>query len=349
MANEEQLALLKKGAETWNAWRSANRGRTVDLSGAILPNADLGLAKLSGADLSGADLNNANLRCAVLHDANLNLATAVAADLSGAQLVGANLIRASLQASDLRRTDLRRATLNEANLRDANLTDAHLYETIFANTNLSGTIGLDTCKYEGPSTIDHRTLARSGPLPLAFLRGCGLTEDLITYLPSLLNQPIQFYSCFISYSTQDQAFADRLHADLQNKGVRCWFAPHNMAGGKKIHEQIDEAIRVYDRLLLILSEHSMNSRWVKTEIANARKKELAQKRQVLFPIRLVDYEAIRPWKLFDADAGDDSAAEVREYFIPDFSAWDKDHAAYKNTFEKLVRDLHTQRSSATKA
>jgi hypothetical protein len=30
--------------------------------------------------------------------------------------------------------------------------------------------------------------------------------------------------------------------------------------GKNIHEQIDEAIRVYDRLLLILSEHSMNSR-----------------------------------------------------------------------------------------
>jgi hypothetical protein len=38
-----------------------------------------------------------------------------------------------------------------------------------------------------------------------------------------------------------------------------WFAPHNIQGGKKIHEQIDEAIRVYDRLLLILSENSMSS------------------------------------------------------------------------------------------
>jgi hypothetical protein len=56
---------------------------------------------------------------------------------------------------------------------------------------------------------------------------------LINYLPSLLNQPIQFYSCFISYSSKDQKFADRLHADLQNKGVRCWFAPHDMAIGAR--------------------------------------------------------------------------------------------------------------------
>src|SRR4051794_6199036 len=72
----------------------------------------------------------------------------------------------------------------------------------------------------GPSIIDHRTLQRSGPLPLAFLRGVGLPDPLIDYLPPLLNQPIQMYSCFISYSSRDQAFAERLYADLQNKGVR---------------------------------------------------------------------------------------------------------------------------------
>jgi hypothetical protein len=133
--------------------------------------------------------------------------------------------------------------------------------------------------HSGPSFLDHRTLARSGRLPLQFLRGCGLPDNLIEYLPYLLNEAIQFYSCFISYSTEDQAFAERLHADLQNNGVRCWFAPHDIRAGKKIHEQIDEAIRLYDRLLLILSGPSMTSRWVKTEIADARQKELMQRRQ----------------------------------------------------------------------
>jgi TIR domain len=64
-------------------------------------------------------------------------------------------------------------------------------------------------------------------------------------------------SCFTSYSTQDQPFADRLYLDLQSRGIRCWFAPHDIQGGRKIYEQIDEAIRVYDKLLLILSESSM--------------------------------------------------------------------------------------------
>ena len=84
----------------------------------------------------------------------------------------------------------------------------------------------------------------------------------------------------------------------------------------------------------------MNSRWVKTEIANARQKELVQGRKVLFPIRLVDFEEIRQWKLFDADMGDDSAGEIRGYFIPDFSLW-KDHDSYQQAFERLIRDLQS--------
>jgi MTH538 TIR-like domain (DUF1863) len=48
---------------------------------------------------------------------------------------------------------------------------------------------------------------------------------------------------------------------------------------EKLHEQIDEAIRLHDKLLLILSEHSMNSEWVKTEIFNAREREVAEKKE----------------------------------------------------------------------
>ena len=48
--------------------------------------------------------------------------------------------------------------------------------------------------------------------------------------------------------------ADRLHADLQNKGVRCWFAPHDLPIGAKTWDAIDEAIRLRDKLLLILSK-----------------------------------------------------------------------------------------------
>jgi hypothetical protein len=134
-----------------------------------------------------------------------------------------------------------------------------LYKTILANLDLSSCNGLERCRHRGPSSIDIRTLQRSGSLPHVFLRGVGLPDRVINYLPTLFDQPIQFYSCFISYSSWDQKFADRLHADLQNKGVRCWFAPHDLPIGAKILDTIDEAIRLRDKVLLVLSEASIKS------------------------------------------------------------------------------------------
>jgi TIR domain len=173
-----------------------------------------------------------------------------------------------------------------------------------------------------------------------FLRGAGVPEPFIVQMKALVAamEPIQFYSCFISYSSKDQEFAERLHADLHQKSVRCWFAPHDVQGGKKLHEQIDEAIRVHEKLLLILSPDSMGSEWVKTELAKARKREVRENRRVLFPMRLCSFEELRDWECFDADTGKDSAREIREYFIPDFSDW-KEHDKYEAAFERLMRDL----------
>jgi hypothetical protein len=187
----------------------------------------------------------------------------------------------------------------------------------------------------------------SWPLPLVFLRGCGLPDTLIDYLPSLVNEPLEFYSCFISHSSIDHPFAERLHADLQDKKVRCWYAPHDIQGGKKTHEQIDQAIRVYDKLLLILSEASINSDWVEFEIRKARKREVAEKRRVLFPIRLIDYEMLTQWECFDADTKKDLATEIREYFIPDFSTW-KDHDPYQQALTRLLRDLKAEATEEQK-
>jgi hypothetical protein len=113
----------------------------------------------------------------------------------------------------------------------------------------------------------------SHPLPLAFLRGVGCPDSRIDYLPSLLSIPIQYYSCFINYSHKDEEFVRRLHADLQNEGVRCWFAPHDLPIGSKILDEIDAAIRLRDKILLVLSEHSIASDWVEDEVKTGYEKE----------------------------------------------------------------------------
>jgi hypothetical protein len=119
----------------------------------------------------------------------------------------------------------------------------------------------------------------------------------------------------------------------------------DIQSGRKLHEQIDEAIRLHDKLLLILSPHSMASEWVKTEISKARKREVRDGARVLFPISLAPFEAIRHWACFDADTGKDTAREIREYFIPDFSNW-KNHDSYQKAFNRLLKDLRAASNEA---
>ena len=339
MANPAHVQLLQQGGEAWNtwwrqqwnAWRRQNQHIRPDLRSADLDCPNLSRADLSDVDLRGADLSRADLSHADLRDAHLSRADLSHADLSRADLTGAYL----------RRANLSRADLSHAHLSGAGLTLVSLLDTVFGDTNLTAVRGLETCRHRGPSTLDHRTLAKSGPLPLTFLRGCGLPEQLIEYLPSLLSEAIQFYSCFISYSSADEAFCYRLHERLQNAGLRVWFAPHDIQGGQKIHEQIDQAIRVYDKLLLVLSSHSMQSLWVEFEIRRARRREVAEQRRLLFPLRLLDYEAIKAWECFDADTAKDLATEIREYYIPDFTAW-KEHDAFEAAVARLLRDLKAE-------
>lgn len=323
--------------------------REANLSRVRFGTAILNEAHLAGAMLSACNLSGAHLRSADLSNADLTWTECIAARFTGAKLTAANLKDSDLREADLSYCDLTDVKLDWANLRRVNFSSsslsgadfsrARLGGTLFGDVDLSAAINLDQAVHGGASVIGVDTLQKSrGNVPRVFLEGAGLSDAAIDYYLSLSRLPVEFYSCFISYSIKDQPFGDRLCADLQRNGVRCWFAPHDAKGGRKLNDQIDEAIRVYDRLLMILSEHSMASEWVKTEIANARQRETREKRQMLFPISLVPFEKIREWKAFDADTGKDSAREIREYFIPDFSNW-RDHDGYQAAFQRLLRDL----------
>jgi hypothetical protein len=176
-----------------------------------------------------------------------------------------------------------------------------------------------------------RTLIRLEIIGKSRLSGIIVTAITLELSPN--------HGCFISHSTEDQEFAERLYLDLRAKNVRCWFAPHDVESGKKLHEQIDQAIELHERLLLILSPHSINSEWVKTEIKKARNREITEKRRVLFPIRLTSFEALKKWEYPDPDTGKDIAQEIREYYIPDFTTWKKNQDLYQEEFKKLLKSL----------
>jgi hypothetical protein len=102
--------------------------------------------------------------------------------------------------------------------------------------------------------------------------------------------------------------------------------------GDKFRQRIDESIKVYDKLLIVLTESSVASPWVESEVEAAMAKENGHQQTVLFPIRLDEavMKADTAW-----------AAHIkRTRHIGDFTRW-KDHDAYKRTFDRLLRDLNS--------
>ena len=84
------------------------------------------------------------------------------------------------------------AVFNSTILDRTNFDEVTIWDAIFANVDLSTVQGLKTILHIGPSTLGFDTLVQSGNLPQVFLRGCGLTEEFITYIPSLTNNPNDF-------------------------------------------------------------------------------------------------------------------------------------------------------------
>lgn len=330
MANPEHLRILEQGVDVWNRWREENRSIRPDLSNINLSNTSLYGASLSVTNLSGTNLTKADL---------------TGAHLTATNCTGANLTEANLTYADLFNTKLFRANLTKSMILSATLYSINLSETNFrlctfsftsvVDTDLRGAKHLEEVNHGAPSFIDIATIFKSkGNIPESFLRGCGVPENFIQYMSSLTGKAFDFYSCFISYSSKDQGFAERLHADLQNKGVRCWFAPEDMKIGDKIRDRIDQSIRLHDKLLLVLSESSINSEWVEDEVESAYEQEKKRNKTVLFPIRLDD-------AVMDTDKA--WAAKLRRSRnIGDFTRW-KDHDSYQKALDRLLRDLKAEK------
>lgn len=140
---------------------------------------------------------------------------------------------------------------------------------------------------------------------------------------------VEYYSCFISYSWKDKEFAAKLHDDLQGVGVRCWLDGKDLRVGDRLADQIDRAIQAHDKVLLVLSQGSVQSSWVKVELRNALRLEQERRKTVLFPLRLDD-------TLLEISGPDFD--RLREKYITDFSDW-SDEEKYRRAFSRLVRDL----------
>jgi hypothetical protein len=329
VANQYHLELLQQGSEKWNLWRSQSPGVQPDLRRAVL----------SGTNLVGANLSEANLKGAVLRGTLLQGAMFWRASLRGADLRRADLRQAYLYQTDLVQADLRECTLSQSYFRDAILGG-----TNFANVDLSSVKGLETIRHMNRSYVDIHTLYRSqGHIPADFLRGIGAPDHFITSAHSLFTTPVQYLSCFISASSHDQAFASRLYEDLQHKGVRCWLVLHELKGDDDDFTHMAETFQHYDTWLLLLSEYTLGSEWIKQEVRMTLNLEERQKRSILFPLYLDPAFLNTTADQFLATLQNRTSqntllTSLQNHRMRNFSDWN-DEGAYQRAFAELLHDL----------
>jgi hypothetical protein len=368
VSDRADVEIVRSGAEAIREYRESHEGwdrpfdlRGADLGGLTLTGADLGGADLSGANLRGAsfadcnlsqadlsdatlvrvemircrlreaDLRTANASFSRLHSCDLRRVNAERATIEGASLIGSYLTRGNWADVNARETDLLRADLSFSRWRGSDLSGAAMSSTVMAATDLGGATGLDSIALDGPCPIDDSTIRTLEPVPAVFLRGCGLTDELIAFYRHAAEQA-GFYTVFISYSSVDQGFADRIHADLQEAGIRVWLATEDLKTGDRFRQVIYDAIRVHDKLLLVLSRNSISSEWVEDEVNAALDREREEGRSILFPVTLDDalWRTDRAWVR--------SLTQKRHVF--DFTRW-AEPEAYGSSLARLLDDLRT--------
>jgi hypothetical protein len=279
LARDDVVELLAKARET---------GKRADLCGARLFDLDLSFLDLSDAALDDSRIYRVDLTHATLASVKLVNADLREVDLRwsrlSASLVDANLFDVNLSGIDLTNTDLLYAKLNDVRMAGATVSGSRFSSTAIGGVDLSEVQGLDDVFHGGPCVISTSTLELTSSnlakqsehqqnAVFTFLRKAGVHEDLIATRRLWTNSPIEFYSCFISYSHTDREFAHLLYDTLQGRGIRCWLDEHQLLPGDNIYDMVDRGIRLWDKVLLCCSEASLTSWWVDDELGKAYEKE----------------------------------------------------------------------------
>lgn len=95
---------------------------------------------------------------------------------------------------------------------------------------------------------------------------------------------------FISYSSKDSSAAKNIAEMLRENGIEPWLAEDQILPGDRISEKIQKAIKGSEYFVVLLSQNSLKSKWVSTELGAALRKATGKTGSRIIPVILEDVQ-----------------------------------------------------------
>jgi hypothetical protein len=197
------------------------------------------------------------------------------------------------------------------------------------------------------------SLFRSGgQISPDFLRSTGVPEDAVAnYRRAVAERRQAYYSCFVTYSSSDEAFTSRLLLDLQARGVRCWSFPADSQAGQWtaqatttddmglwIAEDVDRGIQYYDKLVAVCSGEALAVERLREEITHGIQKQQTTGRWLFYPVAISDEAYSRRNRYV-------RSLNLGRHSLFDFRRWE-DPLVYSSALDRLVAELGQLRDAS---
>lgn len=124
---------------------------------------------------------------------------------------------------------------------------------------------------------------------------------------------------FLSHSSADKPFVRKLATDLTSHGVKVWLDEWNIRVGESIPESIARGAAQSDYFVLVVSQNSAKSEWVKHELNTTLMREIPGRNVVVLPVKIDDVEV---------------PAAIRDKHYADFTG------SYKQGLTKLLEAIN---------
>jgi TIR domain len=103
---------------------------------------------------------------------------------------------------------------------------------------------------------------------------------------------------FVSYSSADRSYVDRLAARFQALGVRTWVDRLGIVTGRRWRKEIRDAIDGCDALVVVMTSEAEQSSWVEEELSRAQARSkpiypLLLEGEPFFGLAATEYEDVK--------------------------------------------------------